>query len=677
MKQDIEISVLMSVFNGERYLSQAIESILNQTFTDFEFLIINDGSTDKSRDIVLSFHDPRIRLIDNPSNFGLAKSLNIGIDLAKGKYIARMDADDISVPERLEKQINFIRLNSCYSLVFTNVELINNQGEFIGYWDDDISADSSDLILKLLPEKNCVAHPTLLIKRDILARFKYLTFQKNSQDWNLWLRLASRNFKFAKINEKLLKYRIHENSLTVIANKKNLILKIIKIQLYFILYELFKLRLNKFNLLVIKYLIKNSDKLFFNSLLAVGLGSISKNRAKIRNLFHRLKTRLRFNGFIKNRRIGEINILYIIPHMVVGGADKVNIDIISNLDNELFSINIITTNNNNHVWNDRFEPFADNIWHLSTLLDEKDYTRFILYLIKQLKINLIFISNSAQGYISLPVIKKSNKNIKVVDLLHGEGGKLEDGGFPFFSCKYDQYIDLRIVINDYLQNHLITKFNINPQKILIIKNGLDANYYDADKVYDNSFRDIYQIDDADIVITFVGRLDYEKHPENVILLANNILNSGYKNYKFLVAGNGTEYATIDSLIKENQLEEYVYMLGYVENIRQLLKDSDILFLCSEMEGLPLIILEAMAMKLPVITSNVGGIPEIIENHKNGFIVDYDHNFIKNCSDKILHLSKEEMKIMGENNRKKIIEMCSLQKMVNDYSNVFYKLINDH
>lgn len=111
MKTEPLVTVLMSVFNGEKYLREAIDSILTQTFSDFEFLIINDASTDRSREIILSYLDPRIRLIDNEENIGLTRSLNKGIDLAKGKYIARMDADDVSMPERLEKQVRFMEEN--------------------------------------------------------------------------------------------------------------------------------------------------------------------------------------------------------------------------------------------------------------------------------------------------------------------------------------------------------------------------------------------------------------------------------------------------------------------------------------------------------------------------------------------------------------------------------------
>src|SRR6187397_2012165 len=102
------VTVLMSVYNAEKYLREAIDSILNQTYRNFEFIIINDASTDGSEAIINSYKDERIRLISNSQNLRLTASLNKGIDLAKGKYIARMDADDASLPERLQKQVTFM-----------------------------------------------------------------------------------------------------------------------------------------------------------------------------------------------------------------------------------------------------------------------------------------------------------------------------------------------------------------------------------------------------------------------------------------------------------------------------------------------------------------------------------------------------------------------------------------
>lgn len=127
MVDDPLISVIMPVFNGEKYLHEAIKSILSQTFDDYEFLIINDGSIDNTRNIIESYRDDRIRIIDNEINQGLASSLNKGIGLSRGVYIARMDADDVSFPERFKRQIEFLQLHpeidllGCRAVVFRSV----------------------------------------------------------------------------------------------------------------------------------------------------------------------------------------------------------------------------------------------------------------------------------------------------------------------------------------------------------------------------------------------------------------------------------------------------------------------------------------------------------------------------------------------------------------------------
>jgi glycosyltransferase involved in cell wall biosynthesis len=360
--------------------------------------------------------------------------------------------------------------------------------------------------------------------------------------------------------------------------------------------------------------------------------------------------------------------------MVVGGADKVNIDIISNLDRNIFSIHIVTTSDEENIWLSRFEPISDNIFQLPNLFEEKYRLKFILFLIKELKINLVFLSNSFVGYSSLPQIKRLDKKIKVVDLMHGEGGKHEGGGAPLFSSKYDQFIDCRVVISNYLREYIISKFNINPEKIEVITNGINTDYFNKSSLNKNSLRQEFNIKESDIVISYVGRLDIEKHPENVILLADYLKNRGYFNYKFIVSGNGTQYNALKLLVEKLKVEDIVIFLGYKEDVRPVLTDTDILFLCSETEGIPLVILEAMAMKIPVISSNVGGVPELIEENINGFLVNFDEYFIENCAEKIVTLSKKEMEEIGENNREKACTLFSLNTMAENYNRLFYKLI---
>src|SRR3989344_927550 len=122
------VSVLMSTYNGAVYLRQAINSILNQTFTDFEFIIVDDNSTDNSGEILRSYNDPRIRIIQNNKNIGLTKSLNKGLKEAQGKYIARMDADDVSLLDRLKEQYNFLEAHPTIALVGSWAESMDEYG---------------------------------------------------------------------------------------------------------------------------------------------------------------------------------------------------------------------------------------------------------------------------------------------------------------------------------------------------------------------------------------------------------------------------------------------------------------------------------------------------------------------------------------------------------------------
>jgi glycosyltransferase involved in cell wall biosynthesis len=207
-----ETTVLMSVYNSEEFLKEAIDSILNQTYRDFEFLIINDGSNDSSEDILLSYGDCRIRLISNERNIGLAKSLNKGLKLAKGKYIARIDSDDIALPERLKKQVSFLNAHPEVGIVGTACILIDNHNRVLGINRFPIN-DLQIRWVSLLT--NPFAHPTVVIRRDSLIKngLSYLESFHASQDYDLWVRLLKFT-RGANLNEPLIRYRVHDNNIT-------------------------------------------------------------------------------------------------------------------------------------------------------------------------------------------------------------------------------------------------------------------------------------------------------------------------------------------------------------------------------------------------------------------------------------------------------------------------------
>ncbi|HDL01964.1 MAG TPA: glycosyltransferase, partial [candidate division Zixibacteria bacterium] len=180
-----KVTVLMSVYNDERYLSESVDSILNQTYKDFEFLIINDGSTDRSREILESYSDPRIRLVRNDGNIGLTRSLNKGLALAMGEYIARMDADDISLPERLEKQVGFLDADSSVGVLGINSLLIDEDGNVLEKLQRPVTHDS--IMAEMLTENRFV-HSSVMLRKKLLKMSGYYDEKLDmAQDYELFL----------------------------------------------------------------------------------------------------------------------------------------------------------------------------------------------------------------------------------------------------------------------------------------------------------------------------------------------------------------------------------------------------------------------------------------------------------------------------------------------------------
>ncbi|QHG15287.1 glycosyltransferase [Nostoc sp. ATCC 53789] len=207
-----KVTVLMPVYNGEFYLREAIDSILSQTFQDFEFLIINDGSTDSTREIICSYDDPRIRLIDNDYNLGLTQSLNKGLKLAEGEFIARQDADDISEPERLVKQVDFLETHPKVALVGTWYKQIDTQGNLI--CKCQLPCDCTQIRWNTLFYSPFIHSAVMFQKSSVLEQIGfYNKVAIHAEDYELWCRIALR-LKIANLSDYLIQWRIHPSSVT-------------------------------------------------------------------------------------------------------------------------------------------------------------------------------------------------------------------------------------------------------------------------------------------------------------------------------------------------------------------------------------------------------------------------------------------------------------------------------
>lgn len=213
------ISVVMPVYNAGIFLAAAIESILSQTFRDFEFLIINDYSTDNSDAIICSYNDSRIIYHKQPHNMGVIKAMNRGLSLAKAPYFCVMHADDIALPERLYLQKKWLDENLNTALVAGKNILIDIHNQKNGTWALDEKTIRRKDIRRMMPWKNCISHPTVMMRTNILKQYGgYDISQQRKQyaveDYPLWLNFLSDGYSIDKIAEPILLYRIHAESTT-------------------------------------------------------------------------------------------------------------------------------------------------------------------------------------------------------------------------------------------------------------------------------------------------------------------------------------------------------------------------------------------------------------------------------------------------------------------------------
>ena len=291
-----KISVIMPAYNSEKYIAEAIESILSQTFTDFEFIIIDDGSTDRTVEIISRYNDSRIRFYQNENNMGVAATLNRGLDLATGEYIARMDSDDISLPDRFKKQIEYLEKRKEVAVCGTDLELFGvKYGKFIH------STSPKTLKVDLLFDSP-LAHPSVMMRKSQLkdVGLYYDVSYNGIEDYELWYRI-SKKYEIANIDQCLLRYRVHPAQVTqnYSEKKKKLLLNFKILQMSDLDLSSNDIGFNEFY----NYCLDNSNlsaEIITN--LFAFLDSIEHNNKKIK--IYDIKT---LNSYLKNIKYSILN----------------------------------------------------------------------------------------------------------------------------------------------------------------------------------------------------------------------------------------------------------------------------------------------------------------------------------------------------------------------------------
>jgi glycosyltransferase involved in cell wall biosynthesis len=602
--KDPLVTVLMPVFNAERFLRRAIESVLAQTFTDFELLIINDGSTDQSVSIIQSFQDERIRLVHNKQNSGVITTLNTGIMLAKGKYIARMDADDICVADRLAKQVSYLEEHPGTAVLAAHIMQINAHEEDLGTWDQDVQNSTAAELFRTMAKTNCIAHPTIVIRKQIAQQYLYHKKQKGSEDWDLWMRLLSDGYRIEKLTDYLLKYRIHAASVTSVHNQSTTLeKKLNKVRITFLKERLRKFRFKKFECLVLLAILRTMAR------------DIKVNRLpKWLRFWKRLLTLSPFRAYqefqLLKRTIEKTEnlggLFFFFPYTHVGGAEKVHAQITETVKDKNpwifftgFSLN------------KKFLPMFENN---GTLLDVavginhpffiKRSMKLIAECIEKSNKPVIFGCNNLFFYDLIPVL---SNNVKVIDLMHDFRFDGEEMVFKSFLPKFLR-CDHRVFISERA---------IQQTKKFYRMNSVEEEYVHR-LVYIPNYTDVpahfTEKKSAPLQVVYVGRDTSEKRAYLVSALAKLCLEKKME-VQFTIVG-----AIQQPVALQNQPAiEFTGELTDTEKLRSIYKKADVILITSEREGFPMAIMEGMAYGVIPVSTPVGDVPKHIKQGQTGYI----------------------------------------------------------
>jgi len=358
----------------------------------------------------------------------------------------------------------------------------------------------------------------------------------------------------------------------------------------------------------------------------------------------------------QNNKSYKIKLLVCITWMKVGGVERVILNILESLDKNKFEIYIITSLPNENKWEPKFKKHAKQIFHLPKAASKKNHSWFIAELAERKAFDSILITNNIPAYEALPNIKSQNPKTTILDLLHTHGRPQEKDAFLPFSSRYDQYIDKHIVISNYLKNYFLKKYKVSSEKFEVIYNSVDTetlNYTPSKEKWR------LKLDPAKqkFIVCFVGRLADDKNPLRVVEIANVLVNEKkVKNLLFVIAGEGPLKKKLTEVVNRYNLTKNIILLGHVESVLEVMASSDLIIITSDMEGIPLSALEAMSVGTPVVASAVGGLPEIIDHKKDGYLVGMVGNIVMNFANQIKYVidhpeSNNKVKAMA---RKKVL-----------------------
>lgn len=639
------ISIITAYYNCKKYIRQTANSIINQTFPYWEWIIINDGSTEEGTEETLqeiAALDSRIKIF-NEKNQGRIIARDTAISKSQCDLIFVLDSDDVIDRTMLECCYWTLKTNPKASWVYA--DLVNFDGqEFLWKKIFDCNIEKKENIISV-----CA-----LIKKEALLDVGGYGVVDNDvhEDWHLWLRMLEKGYFPIRMNYYGFWYRKKREGGILDSISKN------------------KERDKHAREEIEKQAQKIKEEIY-----AIQFPTITKsNYDTYPYIFDWDRKPINIKG-------EKIRLLFILPWFKVGGADKFNLDLISGLDKNKFDITIVTTESSEYIWRQKFEKYAE-VFDLTSFLNRQDWPAFIHYLIKSRNIDIVMQSNSYFGFYAIPWLKSEFPNLVFTDYLHSANWSWRNGEYPRDSTAIDGFLDKTYICTQILRKVMKENMGRTIDNVKTVYIGVNEEEFDRNKVDILSNKDLQKQLDMiknKKVILFLCRISEEKRPILMLKILKKILEKD-ENVVLLVVGDGPILNEMKDFAKKQKINNNVIFFGMQENVKPFYKIADVSVICSLIEGLTITTYESLSMGTPVVTADVGGQKELVDNTCGRVVqnvqTDKDGMYNRNYKEEEINryaIAIEEVlndKTIKNNCREKILNGFTVKNMVKTFENEF-------
>ena len=573
------LSIITPFYNDSGFIMQMAKCVFNQTFPYFEWVIVNDGSTEpKALETLeeIEQSDPRVHVL-HQENGGPAAARNYGAWHSQTDFILPLDADDLIEPPFLEYCWWMLQKNPGAAWAYTG-SLGFGSIEYL--WDQPFDPIR-------LKRENHLTITALIRKKEFLALGGYEERRNYNEDWQLWLKLTARGCYPAQSGgEYLFWYRRSDSGeLSTVRDKGS------------------NEKRNRELIAQAAAQVKNPPV----PVIYPQMGSFDWSMPKLSS----------WKGHVHADK-KKIHVLFLFPHMVMGGADKFNLDLISGLNPEKFETGIITMNPSPNDWLQRFREATPNIFNLPNFMSSEDYAEFISYYIKSRQVDILFLSNAYHGYALVPWLRQQFPKLAIVDYVHMEEWYWRAGGYARTSGAIGGITEKTYVCNSATKDVLVSSFGRKPDSVETVHIGVDEAYFSAEKTQPGKLYQEMGISQDRPVVLFICRMNPQKRPFLMLEIAKRVA-ACVPQVAFAVVGDGPQLQELMDKTSAMGLKGTVYFLGAGDDVRCCYRDARLTLICSLKEGLSLTAYESCSMGVPVVSADVGGQKDLIDDSVGALI----------------------------------------------------------